>query len=259
MGLETDYSEVTEIVGAPITAEQLFRLNHRYGWASSYCQERDAVECGCGTGPGLGILAGAVRSLEAGDISPKMVELARRHYGERVRIQEFDAQSLPFAADSKDVLLLFEAIYYLPDAAKFIAECGRVLRPGGHVLIVTANKDLWDFHPSPYTHKYYGVRELGELLAAHGFDAEYFGFQDASRSSLRQRILRPIKRAAVASGLMPKTMAGKRWLKRIVFGAEVMMPAELQTPTQPVEKLEKLTPGLADKRHKIIYCAARRK
>lgn len=166
---------------------------------------------------------------------------------------------MPFPDSSKDVLLLFEAIYYLPDAAKFVAECARVLRPGGHALIVSANKDLWDFHPSPYTHKYYGVRELDELLAAHGFDAEFFGFQDASRSGMRQRILRPVKRAAVASGLMPKTMAGKRWLKRIVFGAEVMMPAELETPLEAIENPVRLSAGTADKRHKIIYCAARRK
>jgi SAM-dependent methyltransferase len=256
--METDFAEVTEIAGEPISAEQLYRLNHRYTWATTYLAGRDGVEVGCGTGPGLGLLAAAARSLEAGDVSPLMVETARRHYASRIRVSRFDAQSLPFADRCKDVILLFEAIYYIPDATRFIAECARVLRPRGAVLIVTANKDLWDFHPSPYTHRYYGVRELDELFDKHGFDSEFFGFQDASHSSVRQRVLRPVKRLAVMSGLMPKTMAGKRWLKRIVFGAEVSMPAELSAqakdryvPPQPLAR------GQADRRHKIIYAAAR--
>jgi SAM-dependent methyltransferase len=255
--METDFAEVTEIAGEPITAEQLFRLHHRYRWAAGYCGGRDAVECGCGTGPGVGLLLKASRSFEAGDISPRMVEAARRHYGDRVRISRFNAEELPWADRSKDVILLFEAIYYLPDAARFVRECARVLRPGGHVLIVTANKDLWDFHPSPYTHRYYGVRELGALFADHGFGSEFFGFQDVSRVSLRQRVLRPLKRLAVIAGFMPKTMAGKRWLKRIVFGPEIAMPAELGEASEGLPPATPIAGGEPDRRHKIIYCAAR--
>jgi len=40
------------------------------------------------------------------------------------------------------VIILFEAIYYIPDAEKFVEECARVLRLGGKVLIATANKDF---------------------------------------------------------------------------------------------------------------------
>lgn len=255
--MQTDYSEVTEIAGEPITAEQLFRLCHRYSWASSYCSGRDAIECACGTGPGLGLLHRASKSFEAGDVSAPMVDVARRHYGDRIKISQFNAQSLPFPDKSKDVAVLFEAIYYLPDAGQFVRECARVLRPGGHALIVSANKDLWDFHPSPYTHRYYGVRELGELFRAQGFECEFFGFQDARDVSMRQRLLRPLKRLAVVAGLMPKTMAGKRWLKRIVFGAEVPMPAELHSQLEGYVPPEQLEAGKAAEHHKIIYCSAR--
>lgn len=257
--MQTDFAEVTEIAGEPITAEQLFRLHHRYAWASGYCTERDAIECACGTGPGLGLLQRVSRTFEAGDISPTMIEAVVRHYGERVRISRFDAERLPCASDSKDVILLFEAIYYLSNARNFVRECARVLRPGGHVLIVTANKDLWDFHASPYTHEYFGVRELGELFAGHGFECEFFGFQDASLGSMRQRMLRPVKRLAVEFGLMPRTMSGKRWLKRIVFGPEVQMPAELEAGDSDYTYIppELIECGRADSRHKIIYCAAR--
>jgi len=256
--METDYSEVTEIAGEPISGEQFDRLHHRYAWAAQYCRDRDVVEAACGTGPGLGVLKSAARALCAGDISPKMAAIAHRHYGARIAITQFDAQALPFADKSKDVILLFEAIYYLPDATRFVRECARVLRSGGHVLIVTANKDLWDFHPSPYAHRYFGVPELRQLLAEQGFECEFCGFQDASRSSLRQRILRPLKRIAVLAGLMPKTMSGKRWLKKLVFGAELPMPAEIQPDARPYVPPERIPATQPDRRHKIVYCAARR-
>lgn len=75
-------------------------------------------------------------------------------------MRQFDAQNMPHADNSMDVIIIFEAIYYLPSAERFVSECKRVLRDGGRVLVVTANKDLYDFNPSPHSYKYYGVIEL---------------------------------------------------------------------------------------------------
>jgi SAM-dependent methyltransferase len=255
----TDFSDVTELAGANISVEQLERMSHRYHWGMSHCRGKDVVEVACGSGQGLGLLASVAASFEAGDCSRPILELPRGHYGDRVRITELDAQALPYGDASKDVLVFFEALYYLPQPELFVAECARVLRVGGQLLIVTANKDLWDFHPSPHSHRYFGVAELGELFGRHCFAPEFFGFQPISRAPLRQRMLRPLKRFAVVSGLMPKTMYGKRWLRRMVFGAQIPMPAEL-TGDDPgaTLPLQPLTAGVPDRRHKIIYCAARR-
>ena len=256
--ISVDFREVTEIVGEPITATQLARLYHRYRWAADHCRGLDAVEAGCGTGPGLGMLAGAARSFEAGDFSPSIVEIARRHYGDRFPIMQFDAQQMPFAVQSKDVVILFEAIYYLPDASRFVAECARVLRADGCVLIVTVNKDQWDFHPSSHSVTYYGVQELRDLFAAHGFTCEFSAIEPVDSVSLRQRVLRPVKKLAVMSGIMPKTMAGKRWLKRLVFGPQAPMPAEIREGAVPYEPPAKIRADVQDHRHRIIYCVARR-
>jgi len=43
------------------------------------------------------------------------------------------------------------------------------------LLIATAKKDLYDFNPSPHSYEYYGVVELNDLFARHGFEAEFFG------------------------------------------------------------------------------------
>jgi SAM-dependent methyltransferase len=124
--MQIDYTDVTELAGRPISQEQLARLHHRYTWAASYCEDRDVVEVGCGTGPGLGLLQSVSRSVAAGDIDEKIVAIAQGHYGARIPISRIDAQYLPFEDRSKDVVLLFEAIYYLPDADRVVRECARV-------------------------------------------------------------------------------------------------------------------------------------
>ncbi len=251
--MSRDYLDVTEVAGESISAEQLERLNHRYHWAQTFCEGRDVVECACGTGPGLGVLAAVARTMEAGDVSIAMVDRVRSHYGARVPVRQFDAQQLPFADSSKDVIVLFEAVYYLPDANRFVAECRRVLRPGGKVLIATANKDLSDFNPSPYSHRYYGVVELAELIASSAMKAELFGYLPTDETSLRQRVLRPVKRAVVGLGLMPRSMKGKRLLKRLVFGKPVSMPAELNAGVHVLDQITPLDSRIADTRHKVIY------
>jgi SAM-dependent methyltransferase len=255
-GGQAQFVSVTEISGTPISAEQLERLVNRYVWAAGFCGGKDVVEVACGVGPGLGLLEQTAKSLEAGDYSAPILEIARRHYGKRVALQQFDAARMPFADASKDVIILFEAIYYLPRPENFVTECVRVLRRGGQLLVASANKDLWDFHPSPYSHQYFGVADLAGLLGRHGFSCQFLGYQPVDRSPLRQRVLRPLKRLAVVSGLMPRTMGGKRWLKRIVFGAEVPMPGEITrtmaTYVPPVE----IVSTEPDRRHKIIYCVA---
>ncbi|MBW2569859.1 MAG: class I SAM-dependent methyltransferase [Deltaproteobacteria bacterium] len=225
--MKSDYVSVTEIAGDEVTQEQIDRLCNRYYWAGQYCLDKDVVETACGSGQGLGYLAGIAKSLEAGDYSDEILSIVQRHYGERIASRQFDAQDMPFEDKSKNVIIMFEAIYYIPDAERFVCECKRVLRSGGKVLIATANKDLYDFNPSPHTYEYYGVVELNELFARHGFKTEFFGYMPVGDVSIRQGVLRPVKKLAVMLGIMPKTTAGKKWLKRIVFGGLVKMPVEI--------------------------------
>lgn len=254
-----DFLDVTELAGEPISSEQLDRLLHRYTWAALRCSGRDVVELACGGGAGLGLLQKSARSFEAADFSGAMLERVRRYYGQRVRLSQFDAESMPFPENSKDALILFEAIYYLRDVGNFVRECRRVLRPGGVVLIATANKDLPDFNPSPYSHRYLGVVELRDEFARAGFDTRFWGYLDISAMSLRQRLLRPVKRFVVATGLMPKTMRGKQLIKRLVFGKAVVMPAEIATTVATYSEPTSLHGNYPDRNHKVIYCEATRR
>ena len=254
--MTTDFLSVTELSGDDVTQEQVERLCHRYYWAGEYCRNKDVLETACGTGQGAGYLKGLSSSYLAGDFSEEILKIARSHYGERIEFQQFDAQEMPFDDNSLDVIILFEALYYIPFGERFVAECKRVLRSGGKVLIATANKDLFDFNPSPHSFVYYGVKELTQLFAENGFSTDFFGYVPVDSLSVKQKILRPIKKFVVNSGLMPKTMAGKKLLKRLVFGSLVSMPAEITADIVHYAPPNKIASGIPDQLHKVIYCVA---
>lgn len=253
---QTDFVSVTEMAGSEVSSEQVDRLCHRYYWAAPHCRNKDVVEVACGTGPGLGYLSGFSRTLEAGDCSEPLLVRARAHYGTRVPLRRFDAQRMPFGDASRDVVIIFEALYYLPAPQAFVAECRRILRPGGQVLVATANKDLPDFNPSPYSHHYHGVLELQQLFGGFGFNTRCWGYLPFERLSVKQRVLRPVKQAMVLSGLFPKTAEGKKWMKRLVFGKLVPMPAEIIPAMVPYTDPTPVMPNRADKSHKVLYCLA---
>ena len=251
-----DYSTVTEIAGDDITQEQLERLCHRYYWAGTYCKDKDVLETACGTGPGIGYLTSLAKSFSAGDYTPGILDIAKKYYGDRVDLRQFDAQVLPFDDNSRDIIIIFEAIYYIPNVDEFISECKRVLRAGGTVLIATANKDLYDFNPSPYSHNYYNAPEFKHLFGELGFSVECFGYLSVGEVSLAQKVLRPIKKIAVELNLIPKTMAFKKIMKRFVFGDLVPMPAEIKEGMILFKPPRPILLDRPDREHKVIYCVA---
>jgi ubiquinone/menaquinone biosynthesis C-methylase UbiE len=251
-----DYESLTEIAGEEVSQEQVDRMVHRYAWAGAFCAGKDVIEVACGSGQGLGHLGGLARTLRAGDVSPALVATAKRIYGEGFPVEVLDAHHLPYPDRSADVILLFEAIYYLRSPDEFLAECARVLRPGGKVLVATANKDLYDFNPSPHSHFYFGAADLPGLFVRHGFTVRLFGDTPIEAVSMRQRILRPVKKLAVSLNLMPRTMAAKRLLKRLVFGQMVPMPERIEIPRGMTFKGADVPAGEPDRRHKVILCEA---
>lgn len=253
------FKDVTEMTGEEISGEQLQRMCNRYYWAGEYARGKDVIEAACGAGGGLGYLASVARSVQGCDIADEVLQPARAHYGSRIRIDTADAAKMPYADASADVVILFEAIYYLPDAAAFLAEARRILRPEGVVLVASANRDLYDFNPSPFSHVYYGAADLTELMKKSGFEViEMAGGTPLESVSLRQKVLRPVKKIVVSLGLMPKTMAGKKLLKRLVFGNMIPAPAEINAHTCVYQKPAPIAADQPDRGHKVIFCAAKK-
>ncbi len=240
-----NYSTVTELPGAGAHAEQLAILYSRYHFASQYVQGKDVLEIACGGGQGLGYLAQCANRVVGGDIDESCLRFAREHYTDDrpIEILQLDAQDLRFEADSFDTVLLYEAIYYLPDARKFLQEAKRVLRPGGTLLISSVNREWAEFNPSPYSVRYYSAQELVELFEQEGFSARLYGAFPAGAGGVVRRLISLARRVAVRLHLVPKTMKGKRLLKRIFYGKLVPMPHEV---TDGMARLEPAVPLVED-------------
>ncbi len=77
------------------------------------------------------------------DIAPQMLALARaasRQAGVGVDLLQADAEGLPFAARTFDVVVCMEAIMHVPHPQQLVAEMARVVRPGGTVLLSMTNR-----------------------------------------------------------------------------------------------------------------------
>jgi SAM-dependent methyltransferase len=98
-----------------------------------------SLEVGAGTGYfSLNLLrAGIVRDATCTDISPGMVSALAanaQRLGLEVESLRADAESLPFAAGSFDLVLGHAVLHHLPDLGRAFSEFHRVLAPGGRIV-----------------------------------------------------------------------------------------------------------------------------
>jgi SAM-dependent methyltransferase len=98
-----------------------------------------SLEIGAGTGYfSLNLLqSGVVEEATCTDISPGMVRTLATNadrLGLNVRAARADAESLPFADQSFDLVLGHAVLHHLPDLNRAFEEFARVLRPGGRIV-----------------------------------------------------------------------------------------------------------------------------
>lgn len=255
--MATDYSGVTEVPGNRITRDQLARMFHRYCFAASFCSAKDTLEVACGAGQGLGYLAKKSRRVFGGDYTESLVRVAHGHYRERVPVLRLDAHDLPFKDHRFDVAILYEAIYYLAQPQKFFQEARRVLREGGVLLIATVNKDWSEFNPSPFSTGYFSVPELGKLLQESGFRVDFYGAFSTLPKDAKEKTIGAIRRIAVALHLIPKTMKGKEFLKKIFYGELQPLKEEIEEGMAEYVSPVSIPSDQPNSEYKVIYAVAR--
>jgi SAM-dependent methyltransferase len=91
----------------------------------------------------------------------------------RVRALRGNLVGLPLADGSVDVVASLQVIEHLWDQPGFLAECARVLRPAGTLLLTTPNR--LTFSPpnrplNPFHHRELDPAEFAALLAEGGFE-----------------------------------------------------------------------------------------
>lgn len=149
----------------------------RYIWANRYIQRGDRVlDAACGLGYGAWILAqnSAAHSVLGVDNSDYAIDYARTSFcdDQRDTLPEFALGSLPeglkeFPDASFELIVSFETVEHLEDPQGFLAECARLLTPGGRFLASVPNDwaDETGEDPNPHHLHVFDWQKLKELIA----------------------------------------------------------------------------------------------
>lgn len=141
----------------------------------------DVLEVGIGTGVNLPLYGPEAR-VTGCDASEEMLAWAtRRRTHTSVVLDQADAQHLPFADGSFDVVVASLVFCSVADPARGLAEARRVLRPGGRLVLLEHTRGngvgawLTDaFHPlwHTWTCECHLNRETAKTVAEVGFQVE---------------------------------------------------------------------------------------
>jgi ubiquinone/menaquinone biosynthesis C-methylase UbiE len=147
--------------------------------------EMTVLDVGCGTGFATEGLLERVDEVYAIDQSEHQLEQAYAKFGKQgppVHFHRGDAERLPFATNTFDVVWSSGSIEYWPNPILALREFRRVLKPGGQVLVVGPN------YPDSYlTQKladaimlFYDEYEADRMFKTAGFEEVKHAFMGPS-------------------------------------------------------------------------------
>jgi SAM-dependent methyltransferase len=104
------------------------------------------LEVGCGAGTDLVRFARGGAVVAGVDLSSSAIALARSNFeqqGLAADLREADGERLPFPDDSFDLVYAHGVVQYTANPRALVAECRRVLKPGGQAIFQVYNRISW--------------------------------------------------------------------------------------------------------------------
>jgi ubiquinone/menaquinone biosynthesis C-methylase UbiE/DNA-binding transcriptional ArsR family regulator len=130
-------------------------------------------DLGCGTGRLSQTIAPFVHRVVAVDASGDMLEAARQQLSDvqNVDIRQGELEALPIENGELHAAMLSLVLHYSPDPARALAEVGRVLRPGGRVLVVDMLPHDREEYQQQMGHVWLGFadKQITKFLGGAGF------------------------------------------------------------------------------------------
>ena len=121
------------------------------------------VDLGTGTGRTLDVFADRIERGTGIDANTDMLKLARHRLAqaghEHVSVRHGDLHATPLTASCADLVTLHQVLHYLEDPIEAFREVGRLLKPGGTLLIVDyAAHDVEAFREA-FAHRRLGFQD----------------------------------------------------------------------------------------------------
>ena len=150
------------------------------------------LELGCGPGTWTGMLAQRTRKLTAVDLSPGMLEQARRSVPE-AHVAFVKADAVSFHTDEQfDRVVSVRVLEYIPEWETVVGRLGVLVKPGGRAVLITktplsvwrgtgrerwfvagpkrlARRILGRARPNDFWQRYIPVRAMRRTLRENGF------------------------------------------------------------------------------------------
>ena len=140
------------------------------------------LEIGVGSGLNLPLYGAAVDQVYGIDPSPELLDRAGQRIGDAhvpVLLVRASAEQLPFAEAAFDTLVMTWTLCSIPNPSAALGEMGRVLKPGGRLLLVEHGLSpepriiRWQHRLTPYWKRIGGGchldRKMDDLIRAAGF------------------------------------------------------------------------------------------
>jgi SAM-dependent methyltransferase len=196
--------------------------------AVPYVRGATVLDAGCGEGYGAARLAMHARKVVALDTDHGTVAYVRRRYGRVVNPVCADLHCIPLRDRSVEVVVCLQVVEHLHDQRAFVAECARVLRPAGTLVLSTPNRLTFSpglDHPENAFHtRELSADELRKLLEPHFLVQRTLGVRHGPRLRRVDRTA-AVRRlgAGLGAGLVAAQLATppERWppvLGRLVAG-----------------------------------------
>ena len=118
--------------------------------APSFNESFRFLDCGCGPGILVDVLAGHKIDYWGIDISEEMLKLAKRQPGNgpaisgQKHLTRGDVESLPFRSGSFDAAASLGVIEYLEADDRLLAEMARIVKPEGYLLIAVTSRSSYN-------------------------------------------------------------------------------------------------------------------
>lgn len=118
----------------------------------------DVLDVGSGDGAAAAVLAPHCRSLTCIDIHARAIEQTKQRLAKHVnaRAEVADVHALPYPEMSFDDVFIFHTLTYAERPAQALAECARVLRPNGRLVVLCLDR-----HEQHEAMARYGERHAG--------------------------------------------------------------------------------------------------